>query len=71
MPSKSHNCRDWNIRIRTVRNPARLRLLNEVREVCRAQRERMTDFMLRALAREVLRCQAEPGKWSSGGSNCW
>ena len=55
MPSKSDNCGDWNFRIRAVRKPRRLRLLDKVREVCRAQRETMTDFLLRAVAGELLR----------------
>ena len=55
MPSKSNNCRDWNFRIRTVQHPDRLRTLDEVREVCRAQRETQTAFIFRALARELLR----------------
>ena len=55
MPSKSHNCSDWNFRIRTVRKPDRLRTLQSVKACASACRETQTAFLFRALARELLR----------------
>jgi hypothetical protein len=59
MPSKSDNCGDWNFRIRTVRHPDRIALKDRVEMLSRGRRETTTEFWLRALSREVLRCQAE------------
>jgi hypothetical protein len=59
MPSKSDNCRDYNVRIRTVRNPERATLLREAKWTSRARGETEAEFWLRAVKRELLRCQEE------------
>ena len=59
MPSKSDNCGDWNFRIRTVRHPDRIALKDRVEMLSRGRRETTTEFWLRALSREVLRCRPD------------
>ena len=61
MPSKSDNCGDWNFRIRTVRHPDRIALKDRVEMLSRGRRETTTEFWLRALSREVLRCRPDLG----------
>ena len=47
------------IHLSVTRSPQRLRVLDAAKRSARARNETLTTFLLRALAREVARCQQE------------
>ena len=56
-PSDSINYPKVFIQLPTTRNPGRLRLLQHAQEMARARSETRTSFILRAIARELVRCK--------------
>ena len=58
-PSDSVSYPKILVQLPTTRSPQRLHVIQTAKRIARFRRETLASFVVRAISREVLRCQAE------------